>query len=389
VPLTLPPAGTAATVGVVGAGQLARMMHQAAIDLGVELVVLAERPDDPAVRAGCRALIGRPDDPEALDRLAEVSGIVTLDHELVPAAHLEALAAAGHRVRPSAAALVHAQDKWAAWERFEAAGLPVPRSLLLPPGADPEPAADRLGLPLVLKLRTGGYDGRGVEVAADIEAARRVLAAWAGREVVAQEWVDMEFELAVVGARRPAGEAVFYPLVLTTQIDGMCRELVTPAPVADPVGRRALEVAGAVAEAVGAVGAVTTELFATRSGAVLVNEIALRPHNSGHATIEAATASQFHNHLRAVLDWPLGSTDLIVPAAAMVNVVGDAAGSDPAGRLPRALEVAGASVHLYGKAPAPGRKLGHVTATGPDVASALATARAAAAALNADPASSG
>lgn len=376
--------GTTATVGVVGAGQLARMMQQAAVDLGVALVVLAEKPGQPAELAGCRTIIGAPDDGDALLALAGEVDVVTLDHEGVPARLLAELEATGHRVRPSSRSIVFAQDKWAAFELFSGRGLPVPPSVLIE-GAAPtamDDVASRLGLPLVLKLRSGGYDGRGVEVVGDADSAREVLSRWAGRDVVAQQMVDIDVELAVVGARRPGGQASFYPPVLTNQVDGMCRELVMPAPVADGVAGRAVDIAASVVEGVDAVGAVTVEMFVSRSGEVVVNEIALRPHNSGHATIEAAAASQFHNHLRAVLDWPLGRTELAVPAAAMVNVVGDAAGTDPAVRLPRALEVSGASVHLYGKGSAPGRKLGHVTATGPDGDSALATARAAAGILN-------
>jgi 5-(carboxyamino)imidazole ribonucleotide synthase len=375
--LAMPPPGTSAVVGVVGAGQLARMMQQAAVDLGIELIVLAEHDREPAVLAGARPLIGRPHDPEAVARLAEVAEVVTLDHELVPAAILEALQGAGHAVRPTAQSIVYAQDKWAAYELFVRHGLPVPASTLVTEAAE-------LTFPTVLKLRSGGYDGRGVEVAADAEQATRILGNWSGRDVIAQQPVDIDVEVAVVGARRPGGDRVSYPLVLTTQVDGMCREVSMPAPVGEDVARRATEIAGAVVDAVGAVGAVTVELFIDRTGAVLVNEIALRPHNSGHATIEAAATSQFHNHLRAVLDWPLGSPELITPAAAMVNVVGDAQSGDPTTRLAEALTIQGAAVHLYGKSSKPGRKLGHVTATGPDSATALRTARAAAGILNGD-----
>ena len=369
--------GTSAVVGVVGAGQLARMMQQAAVDLGIELVVLADHEREPAVLAGARPVIGRPDQADAMQRLAELTDVVTLDHELVPVEILTGLQQAGHLVRPTAQSLVYAQDKWAAYELFVAAGLPVPKSELVT-------GASEIELPIVLKLRSGGYDGRGVEVARTPDQLQQVLEDWAGRDVIAQELVDLDNEVAVVGARRPGGERVSYPLVLTNQVDGMCRELTMPAPVSTQQARQATEIAGAVVDAVGAIGAVTVELFIDQSGAVLVNEIALRPHNSGHATIEGAATSQFHNHLRAVLDWPLGATDLLAPAAAMVNVVGDSAGGDPIARLPEALRVEGASVHLYGKGAKPGRKLGHVTATGRDVDEALKTARAAADILNGD-----
>lgn len=370
-------AGTSAVVGVVGAGQLARMMQQAAVDLGIELVVLAAHDREPAVLAGARAVIGRPGDRDAMKRLAEMADVLTLDHELVPVEILDELAAAGHIVRPTGRSLVYAQDKWAAHRLFCDAGVPVPESRLVRNPAEVE-------APVVLKLRSGGYDGRGVEVARTAEQVHRILAEWTGRDVIAQQLIEIEAEVAVVGARRPGGERVSYPLVLTNQVDGMCRELAMPAPVDAGIAERAVATAGAVVEAVGAVGAVTVELFVDRAGAVIVNEIALRPHNSGHATIEGAVTSQFHNHLRAVLDWPLGSTELIAPAAAMVNVVGADRGGDPNSRLPQALAVAGAAVHMYGKEARPGRKLGHVTATGSDAEQALNIARQAAGILNGD-----
>ena len=187
---------------------------------------------------------------------------------------------------------------------------------------------------------------------------------------------------AVVGVRGASGEWAAYPLVGTVQRDGICTELVMPAPVDDETARRAEALARAVAERVNAVGIVAVELFLTAGGEILLNEIALRPHNSGHATIEAAATSQFHNHLRAVLDWPLGDTSLRAPAAAMVNVLGPPDGSDPRSRLRDALAVQGAAVHLYGKEPAPGRKLGHVTALGASTEEALETAHRCAAILS-------
>ncbi|HEX7353496.1 MAG TPA: 5-(carboxyamino)imidazole ribonucleotide synthase [Mycobacteriales bacterium] len=377
-------AGRSAVVGMVGAGQLAQMTHQAAIDLGVELIVLAASPQDPAVRAGAPAVYGPPDSRAALFELAERSDVLTFDHEHVPTDLVRELAAAGHRVYPAAAALEHAQDKLLARQAFSAAGYRVPPFAQLPddePGVGERFAAEH-GWPVVLKTSRGGYDGRGVEVVRDPSELSEVLGRWAGRQVLVEAHVPIAQELAVVGARTPSGRWVAYPVVRTTQRDGICVELAMPAPVAAEVADLAQSTARGIAEHIDAVGLIAVELFLDTSGDLVVNEIALRPHNSGHATIEAAVTSQFQNHLRAVLDWPLGATDLRVPAAAMVNVLGGPDSADPAGHLPAALAVEGANVHLYGKAPSPGRKLGHVTACGPDIEAALTIAREAALAVS-------
>lgn len=371
-------------VGMVGGGQLARMTHQAAIDLGIELLVLARSVEEPAVMAGAKVLLGNPDDLFALERLAEESDVLTLDHELVPATALQALAERGYRIRPRGEALLAAQDKLWARSRFAEWGLPVPEFTDLAP--DPEAKlrrfGGRVGWPVVVKTRMGGYDGRGVQVAENLEEARPFIARASGRPLMAEAFVPMTREVALVGVRSPSGAWASYPLVETRQTDGICRELVMPAPVSRTVAARAEEIARTIAEALQATGIMATELFVTAEDRLVVNEIALRPHNSGHATIEGAVTSQFENHLRAVLDWPLGDTSLTRPASAMVNILGDRARSDPRTRLSHALEVLGARVHLYGKAPAPGRKLGHVTAFGESGEEALATARRCALILN-------
>lgn len=365
-------------VGMVGAGQLARMTQRAAIDLGVHLTVLAAHDDEPAVTAGAEHQIGAGDDPAALRRLAGAVDVVTLDHELVDAEVLTALEAHGVAVRPSARALRVAQDKLIARETFAALGLPGPEHVVAEDEAGVEDLAARHGWPLVAKARTGGYDGRGVEVVADRAALDAVLAG--GGAWIVEQRIDIAQEVAVLLARRPGGEVAVYPIVETLQRGGICHELIMPARVDDEVVQRATDIALRIAEGIDAVGVLAVEQFVTADGDVLVNEIAVRPHNSGHATIEGCATSQFTNHLRAVLDWPLGATDLTAAVAVTVNVLGvDTV--DVAARLPDALAVEGARVHLYGKASRPGRKIGHVTVLGQDVDGALATARRAAAAL--------
>lgn len=373
---------TSARVGMIGAGQLARMTQRAAIDLGVHLTVLAAGEDEPAVAAGALREPGRADDPDAITRLARAVDVVTLDHELVDTATLAGLEARGFAVRPGTRALRVAQDKLLARETFAALGLPGPAHVV---ATDPEGVEDLAaahGWPLVAKARTGGYDGRGVEVVADRAALDGVLAR--GGEWIVEQRVPIALELAVLVARRPGGETVEYPVVETLQRDGICHELVMPARVPAPVAERARTIAREVAEGVDAVGILAVEQFVTTDGEVLVNEIAVRPHNSGHATIEGCETSQFTNHLRAVLDWPLGPTGLQAGCAVTVNVLG-VDDEDVGHRVPAALEVPGARLHLYGKSSRPGRKIGHVTVLGDDVDDALAAARRAAAILTGSP----
>jgi 5-(carboxyamino)imidazole ribonucleotide synthase len=367
-----------ARVGMVGAGQLARMTQRAAIDLGVSLTVLATGDDEPAVSAGASHSLGAADDAAALAGLAERVDVVTFDHELVDATALAALEARGVAVRPSPAALRVAQDKLVARETFAALGLPGPEHRLATDRIGVAELGERYGWPLVAKARTGGYDGRGVQLVADADELEAVLAR--GGAWIVEQRIELVTEIAVLIARRPGGESVVYPVVETVQRDGICHELIMPARLPADVAERAVALARTLAEGIDAVGMLAVECFVTADGEVAVNEIALRPHNSGHATIEGAVTSQFHNHLRAVLDWPLGTTGMLAPYAVTVNVLG-VDESDVMQRLPAALAVPGANVHLYGKTSRPGRKIGHVTVLGHDAKEALASARRAAAAL--------
>lgn len=370
------------TVGVVGAGQLARMCYQAAIGLDVDLRVLAARPDDAAAAVLPDPHIGDADDPEALRRFAAPCDVLTLDHELVDTATLAALAAAGTTVHPGPDALRFAQDKAHQRRTFTDAGLPVPAFTITADLAVAEGFADAHGWPVVCKRPRGGYDGRGVWTAADPTALAEVWgeAAVAGAELLVERAVAIEREVAVLVARGPDGRHTAAPVVETVQRDGMLRELVVPARVPGDVRRDAVELAVAVVDLVDVVGVCAVELFWDGSD-LHINEIATRPHNSGHWTIDGATTSQFENHIRAVLGLPLGTMDATAPAVCSVNVVGDATGSWPQTRLADALAVPDVHVHLYGKTPRPERKLGHVTATAGDLATARDRAHAAAAAL--------
>jgi len=371
----------AARVGMVGGGQLARMTHRAAIDLGVELHVLTPSPDDPAAAAGASFHAGAPDDLEAMLAFGRAVDVVTLDHELVPTAGLDAVRDAGTPVHPAPAALRFAQDKLHARRGFAELDLPVPAFTAVDTPEEVERFAADHGWPVVLKARAGGYDGRGVEVVHDRDAAAQVLAhpgAW-----LVEANVAIQTEIAVVLARGPDGATVVYPVVETVQRDGICIELVMPARIAEPLQQQARTLADQIAQAIDAVGILAVELFVTDDQTLVINEVATRPHNSGHATIEGSVTSQFSNHLRAVLGWPLGLTAMRAPVAATVNLLGADQPVDPRTRLPLALRDPRLHVHLYGKDWRPGRKLGHVTVLGDHPDEALAAARLGAARLTA------
>lgn len=371
---------TLPTVGIVGAGQLARMMYQASIPLGIPIRILAAREDDGAARIARNVTIGAPDSLEAMRQFASACDIVTFDHELVEPDHLHALEAEGHVLRPGAATAAAVTDKREQRAVMRRLGVPVPAHREVASIADIDAFASEHGWPVVLKTARGGYDGRGVWILRSSSDAADVVASLAGRPLLIEEFVRIDREIAVQVARRPGGDAVVYPVVDTVQRDGVFHESIAPADIDPSLAREAAEIARSIAEAIDCVGMLAVELFVA-NGRLLTNELAARPHNTAHYTIEGCAASQFENHLRAVCDLPLGATTLTAPAAATVNVFGPEDGSDPADRLDEALTIEGAHVHVYGKPARAGRKLGHVTVCGDDRAGVLARARAAAARL--------
>lgn len=370
-------------VGVVGGGQLAQMLHLAAVPLGIEVLVLCPGPDEPAVRAGASHLCGDPTDLDDLLALAERSDVVTLDHERAPAEHLATLVERGHRVAPGPTAARAGQNKVAARSIAWAHGVAVAPWMVTAEPGEVAAFAEQHGWPLHLKRPTGGYDGRGVWEATSLAGAEQILAD-AATPLIVEPTLPFTQEISVMVARSWSGALAIYPLIETVQHDGVCREAFTPAPLDPELDTAARRVAATMASAVGLVGLMAVELFVV-DGRLLLNELAVRPHNSAHLSIEACTTSQFENHLRGVLDLPLGAVRLRVPAAAMVNVTGDPGGGDPFERIDAALEVAGAAVHRYGKRAEPGRKLGHVTAVGADIAEARAIANRSASAMTLDP----
>ena len=368
-------------VGVIGGGQLARMMAQPAIALALPLRLLAEAEGGSAAQVIPDTLVGDHRDLDALRKVTDGVAVVTFDHEHVPTDHLHALADAGIAVRPGPEALVHAQDKAVMRARLSALGVPCPQWAVV---AGPEDVA-LFGFPCVLKVTRGGYDGRGVWVVRERGDADEAFATAraTGVQVLAEELVDFRRELAAQVVRSPSGQAAAYPVVASTQLDGICHEVVSPAPDLGPeLSTHAQQVALTIAKELDVVGMLAVELFETTDGRVLVNELAMRPHNSGHWSQDGAVTSQFENHLRAVLDLPLGSPAPRAAWTVMVNILGGP--DDQVGRLfdgyPHALaRDPRLRVHLYGKELRPGRKVGHVNAYGDDLEDCLERARHAAA----------
>jgi 5-(carboxyamino)imidazole ribonucleotide synthase len=382
-------------VGMVGGGQLARMTHQAAIALGQSLRILAASPDDGAALVAADVHLGQHTDLDALRTFAKGCDVITFDHEHVPSEHLRALAAEGVTVHPGADALLYAQDKRAMREKLATLGAPIPRWRPVtgladltsfaegrpaegraadgePEGrpADGETGSPGTGWPVVVKAVRGGYDGRGVWVVSSVDEARSLVEG--GTKLIVEERLELRRELAVLVARSPFGQVAAYPVVETVQRDGICVEVLAPAP--DLPEERAIaaqQLAIRLATELGVVGLLAVELFDvgdSRQGLV-VNELAMRPHNSGHWSIEGARTSQFEQHLRAVLDYPLGDTSPTAPAVVMANVLGGEPGGISIDERLHHLFAAdpGAKVHLYGKQVRSGRKIGHVTVLGDDM----------------------
>lgn len=355
---------------MVGGGQLARMTHQAAIELGQTLRVLAASPEDPAAQVTPDVVIGEHTDIDALRRAAAGASALTFDHEHVPTALLDELVREGVNVAPPPEALVHAQDKLVMRRRLQALGAPIPRFAEVTVPGDVDDFAAAVGGPVVVKAARGGYDGRGVTLAKDVAEARAVAERYLadGAPVLIEERVDMVRELSALVARSPFGQGAAWPIVQTVQRDGICVEVLAPAPGLHPdLGIAAERLGLRLAQELGVVGVLAVELFETATGELLVNELAMRPHNSGHWTMDGAGTSQFEQHLRAVLDYPLGATGPIAPVTVMANVLGGPTTPDMSmderlhhlfGRIPEA------RVHLYGKGERPGRKIGHVNVLG-------------------------
>ena len=379
--LTLPRGFGHPRLGVVGGGQLAKMTALAALQLGCEVVVLERNNYSPAAQLATHSLVGNWDDPEALMKLATQVDVVSIENEFLDPDALEVIESAGRRLYPSTATLRRVQDKLVQKQTLAQAGLAVPRFAAVNDRHELLAFADDSGWPIVLKTRRNGYDGKGNFT---VGAAQQIDVAWNSlggdrHALYVEEFCPFASELATIITRGADGSVAAYPVVETVQLQHICHLVKAPAPVTRAIAGKAALLAMQAIEAIEGVGSFGVEMFLTHDGNVLINELAPRVHNSGHYTIEACICSQFENHVRAVLGWPLGSTAMIAPAAVMVNLLGANRGPGAPRGMTRALGIPGAHVHVYGKAMSGvARKMGHVTALGTHLAEAEAIARRAA-----------
>jgi len=379
------------TVGIIGGGQLARMMYTASIALGIKVRLLSATPDDSAAQVVGEVVIGSHTDADAVRAFAADCDVITFDHEHVPTTLLHELEEAGTAVRPGPAALVHAQDKAVMRSRLAELGVPCPANRVVGSVAELAAYGDELGWPLIAKVSRGGYDGKGVwKLDSAAEAAEVMAPVFAdladGVVVLAEEFVDFARELSVLAVRSPSGQAVVYPVSETVQRDGICWETSTPAPgLSEERAIEAQQLALRLAKELDVVGVLAVELMERRSGEVVVNELAMRPHNTGHWSIDGAHTSQFENHLRAVLDLPLGDPTPRNGWTVMANVLGGAVEDLPSALLHCFARDRKLRVELYGKEVRPGRKVGHVVTFGSDLEQVRRRARHAAGYLMGDP----
>ena len=367
-------------VGVIGGGQLARMMIEPALAMGLEIKVFAESEGSSAALAATQ--VGDYTNVAEVREFAKTVDVITFDHEHVPLNVLEALEAEGVSIQPPSIALKFAQNKLHMRSRLTELGLPMPAWAEIKTSDELDTFIAENGGVAILKTPIGGYDGKGVAVVRSSADAAEWLANIDsfGGSLLAEQKVDFVRELAQLVARRPSGEIRHWPLVQTVQRDGVCSEVLVPAPNAsDEALARAAKIAETVASGLGVTGVLAVEMFETADGQFFINELAMRPHNSGHFSIEGSITSQFEQHLRAVLDLPLGSVDSVSAHSVMVNLLGVDDQNDFVSTYPKALAAhPSAKFHTYGKSARKGRKMGHITVIGNNEAQVLAEARAAA-----------
>lgn len=362
-------------VGIIGGGQLARMTHAASIGLGVRVRLLSETADSSAAQVISDVTVGDYNSADVVSRFAAGCDVITFDHEHVPPETLADLERSGIAVRPGPDALIHAQDKAVMRRRLTDLGAPCPQHQVVGDAAGLEAFAAETGWPVIAKTIRGGYDGKGVfkldgRAEAD-ELFDRIGSGSAGlgTELLAEEYIGFERELSALVARSPSGQAVAYPISETVQRDGICTQSITPAPqLSEEQAIRCQQLALSIAAELGVTGMLAVELMQRGDGDVVVNELAMRPHNTGHWSIDNSHTSQFENHLRAVLDLPLGDPQVRDRWAVMTNVLGGSVTDLPAALLHCFARDRMLRVQLYGKEVKPGRKVGHVTTFGDDLA---------------------
>ncbi len=360
--------GQAETIGIVGGGQLGRMLTEAAIKLGFKVIVVNPSPNSPAAQVGAKEIIGDLYDKKALESLAQNADFITVEIEHLDTSVLEELAGAGKKINPSPKTIRLIQDKLAQKKMLREAGLPVADFVEITDEASAKKALSDFGGRLLIKTRHGAYDGRGNEVVSNPEELKRALKTFDGQQLYGENFVPFKKELAVLVARNTDGQTTTYPVVETIQHRNICTTVLAPADISRAAAEKAKQVAVDAVNRLEGAGVFGIEMFLTEDGRVLINEIAPRVHNSGHYTIEACRTSQFEQHIRAISGLPLGPTDMIVPAAVMINILGERDGETKPEGIDKAAKDPHTKIHLYGKSPTKiDRKMGHITATGQTV----------------------
>ena len=377
---------TSYRVGVIGGGQLARMMITPASSLGIELKVLAETENSSAAAAA--TLVGDFTDLETVTNFAKTVDVITFDHEHVPLAILEQLEKQGMSVQPPAKALAHAQNKLVMRRALEKIGAPNPIWKAVSTASQLDEFINEHGPEVIAKTPIGGYDGKGVRVVSSSDQVsdwlQEPMISSLGGQLLVEQKVQFKRELAQLSARNRNGDFASWVVVETRQKNGVCSEVLSPAPnITADLSAKAVQISKLISESLGVTGNLAVEMFETEAGELLVNELAMRPHNSGHFTIEGSVTSQFEQHLRAVSNLPLGKTDSIKKVAVMANLLGVSDSKDFMDNYPQVMSnFPEINIHSYGKAPRLGRKLGHITVVGDDLETCLQTAEAARNQLN-------
>lgn len=361
-------------IGIIGGGQLGQMMLLEAKKMGFYAVVLDPTPDCPCHSICDEHIIADFDDEKAFQLLAEKTDVITYEFEHINAKALERLEDKGYKIYPTAASLEVIQDKLTQKEAMAKAGLPVPDFMIIESLDDMTKAGNEYGYPYMLKARTGGYDGKGNAVVKSADTIEKAYNELGGGKIklMAEKMIDFKMETSILACRSLNGDIAVYPVGDNKHIDSILHETSVPANIPDKASKLAMEVASKVMEIFDGIGMFCVEMFVTKDNDILVNEVAPRPHNSGHYTIEGCVTSQFENHIRAVVGLPLGDTDLISPTV-MINLLGEVGynGNTVVEGLDKALALKGVSVHIYGKAQTkPKRKMGHITVTANSVSKA-------------------
>ena len=358
------------TIGIIGGGQLARMTAIAAYRLGINIAILDPDVNSPASQIIQKRVVGSLNDISKLKELAETSDLITLENEFVDAPLLEHIESMGKVVYPSSRTVGLIQDKLTQKETLESNAINVPKFEGVSNANQIVDSGNRYGWPLILKVRRNSYDGRGNELINSPDEARLAWNNLNGdtQNLMVEEFVKFDKELAVMVVRSNDGETAAYPVVETIQKEHICHIVKAPAQISVDISKNAANMAKSSIEAIGGVGVFGVEMFLLEDGRVMINEIAPRPHNSGHYTIEACFTSQYENHLRAILGYPLGSTEMVTPAAVMVNLLGNRQGDSIVQGIDEALMISGVNLHVYSKRTTrPNRKMGHVTVLGQNI----------------------